>query len=625
FGTLKFKIVGLSVSLVLLLGITSALLILKSTDENKHELMQNYQGYAQRLGDAIAAQFYERYNDAQAFAQNAVLQANDKGQIIAAFDSYASLSGTYSLILYVDLKGNLVAVNDKDPSGKKINVQPLYSMNFANEPWFKNTLDGHFTEDKKRGFQGTYFEDVKADDLIFKAYDKQTLATGFSTRVYNAKHEIIGVISNRVNFSWVENEVRDLYENLKNRGLKSTELTLLNSMGQVIVDHDPIVHSQGVNEIVHDFDKVLLKLNLRENHVDAAMALSRNETGFSENIHARKHLKQVTGYSSISSDKFIPTIGWGVLVRTSSDEAFAQFDKVQRDFLIINIVGICIAIIVSIFFSKKISQSVVETYDELDKSKELVATNSRSLQEASLHVSSSSSESAASLEETVASVEEISSIVKVTASSSQTAAELSEKSYAAAKNGAQQISNLIDSMESILASSKKISEIINVIDDIAFQTNLLALNASVEAARAGEQGRGFSIVAEAVRGLAQRSALAAKDISVLIKESGSNVEKGDTIARQTEVSFKEIFEASEKLTVLVKEIASTSNEQSRGLQQIATAMNQIDQATQSNASTAEELSASADALLNETGSLDKHVMALKKIVYGEQKNQKMAA
>jgi methyl-accepting chemotaxis protein len=178
------------------------------------------------------------------------------------------------------------------------------------------------------------------------------------------------------------------------------------------------------------------------------------------------------------------------------------------------------------------------------------------------------------------------------------AASLSVSSREAAEVGEREIQTLIGSMTEISNSSKKIEEIISVIDDIAFQTNLLALNAAVEAARAGEQGKGFAVVAEAVRTLAQRSASSAKDITSLIKDSVSQIDKGSDVADRSGTVLTNIVTSIKKVSDLNNEIAAASSEQTTGIQQISKAMNQLDQASQANAASAEEIAATSGEINN---------------------------
>lgn len=254
--------------------------------------------------------------------------------------------------------------------------------------------------------------------------------------------------------------------------------------------------------------------------------------------------------------------------------------------------------VVLISIGAKISKAVGDIANRLTAANSNVTASVEQLNKAGNSLSKSSTEAAASLEETVAALEELTSMVKMNSDNAKQAAALSVSSREAAERGENEIKTLITSMTEISRSSKKIEEIISVIDDIAFQTNLLALNAAVEAARAGEQGKGFAVVAEAVRTLAQRSAASAKDISSLIKDSVSQIDHGSEIADKSGSVLLDIVTSIKKVSDLNNEISAASGEQTTGIQQISKAMNQLDQASQSNAASAEEIAATSGEINN---------------------------
>ena len=274
-----------------------------------------------------------------------------------------------------------------------------------------------------------------------------------------------------------------------------------------------------------------------------------------------------------------------------------------------------------LWLAQQVSSSVGSISQRLAGAAREVAASVEQLNEAGNTLSSSSTEAAASLEETVASLEEMTSMVKMGSDNAKQAAALALSSCQAAETGATDIQNLIKAMHDISMSSKKIEEIISVIDDIAFQTNLLALNAAVEAARAGEQGKGFAVVAEAVRSLAQRSAASAKDISNLIKESVSQVDSGSHIADRSGTTLSNIVQSIKKVSDLNNEIATASHEQATGIEQINKAMSQLDQAGQANAASAEEIAATAGEISNLAVATQNMTEELNHVVLGGQSSE----
>ncbi|WP_317931042.1 methyl-accepting chemotaxis protein [Halioxenophilus sp. WMMB6] len=210
---------------------------------------------------------------------------------------------------------------------------------------------------------------------------------------------------------------------------------------------------------------------------------------------------------------------------------------------------------------------------------------------------------ASSLEETASAMEELSSTVQQNAKSASEATAKANDAMEKARNGGEVVKNAVASMEEINRSSKKIADIIGVIDEIAFQTNLLALNAAVEAARAGEQGRGFAVVAAEVRNLAQRSATAAKEIKGLINDSVDAVGKGAKLVDDTGETFNDLVSAVSEVVTMVSDIDSAGREQSAGISEVTKAVSQMDEMTQQNAALVEEASASSRAMEDQAKSL----------------------
>ncbi|MDH6591122.1 methyl-accepting chemotaxis protein [Variovorax sp. TBS-050B] len=232
-----------------------------------------------------------------------------------------------------------------------------------------------------------------------------------------------------------------------------------------------------------------------------------------------------------------------------------------------------------------------------------IATASGQIAAGNQDLSSRTEEQASSLEETAASMEQLTSTVKQNADNARQANQLALSASEVAVKGGNVVGQVVDTMASINASSKKIVDIIGVIDGIAFQTNILALNAAVEAARAGEQGRGFAVVASEVRSLAQRSGAAAKEIKGLIDDSVGKVDMGSTLVGEAGKTMEEIVGSVRRVTDIIGEITAASQEQSTGIEQVNQAIAQMDQVTQQNAALVEEAAAAAQSMQEQAASL----------------------
>ena len=260
---------------------------------------------------------------------------------------------------------------------------------------------------------------------------------------------------------------------------------------------------------------------------------------------------------------------------------------------------------------KRMNDSLLQTVSQVRAGTETIVTASQQIATGNLDLSARTEQQAGALEETASSMEELTGSVRQNADNARQANTLAQSASQIAARGGSVVSEVVSTMESINESSKKIGDIIAVIDGIAFQTNILALNAAVEAARAGEQGRGFAVVASEVRNLAQRSAGAAKEIRGLIMDSVAKVDAGGRLVNQAGATMQEIVEGITRVTDVMAEITSASAEQATGIEQVNAAITQMDGVTQQNAALVEEAAAAAASMQDQAAILAELVSTFK--------------
>ena len=258
---------------------------------------------------------------------------------------------------------------------------------------------------------------------------------------------------------------------------------------------------------------------------------------------------------------------------------------------------------------KDMTESLFKTVSEIRTGSDMIGTASSEIASGNMDLSSRTEQQASSLEETASSMEELTSTVRQNADNARQANQLAVTASDVAVKGGEVVSEVVETMGAINDSSKKMADIINVIDGIAFQTNILALNAAVEAARAGEQGRGFAVVATEVRSLAQRSASAAQEIKTLIDDSVTKVESGSALVETAGSTMEEVVASIQRVHDIMGEITAASQEQSDGIEQVNQAIIQMDQVTQQNAALVEEAAAAAESLQDQSTNLTSLVSA----------------
>ncbi|MBT9505902.1 MAG: HAMP domain-containing protein [Rhodoferax sp.] len=265
----------------------------------------------------------------------------------------------------------------------------------------------------------------------------------------------------------------------------------------------------------------------------------------------------------------------------------------------------------------RMSDALVKVVSSVRHGSESVANASSEIAQGNHDLSARTEQQASALEETAASMEELGSTVRQNADSANQANQLAIRASNVAIEGGHVVSQVVETMKGINESSRKIADIISVIDGIAFQTNILALNAAVEAARAGEQGRGFAVVASEVRSLAGRSAEAAKEIKLLIGASVERVEHGTALVNQAGTTMTEVVSSIKHVTDIVGEISAAGNEQALGVAQVGEAVAQMDQTTQQNSALVEEMAAATSSLKGQAEELV-HTVAIFKLIHKDE-------
>jgi len=669
---MSFKNWSVTAKLITLFGIFGiipmaaiGMIAFQAATDIKGSVGTQFQDAASTISDKIDRNLAERYGDVQAFALNDVLSRvvywgdrGDYNEISKAMNKYIeAYAGTYYLTMMVDPAGNLMAVNYKDETGKPIDTSALWEKNYKNTKWFQALEAGQFTTkmpftaEGNDKLTGTFIEDVHVDQDVKAAYGGiDALTIGFSSPVYNEEGEVIAYWSNRAKFSLVEKIFKQSYQDLKSSGYPNAELTLVGDQGQVLIDYDP--GRRGTSDITHDFENVLFKLNLAEKGIAAAQKAVAGESGYLTALHARKQIQQVGGYTHLDGALGYPGMNWSVLVRVPEEEAAAGAIAIQEKVLMTALVCLGLILPIGWYVGRKAARGLLQVSDvaqlaaqgdltqripvnsqdevgkmsealntmfenvakvvrQVSQGAEQVASASGEISQGNDDLSQRTSEQASSLEETSASMEEMTSTVKQNADNAKQANQLAIAAREVAEKGGRVTTDAVQAMDEINKSSKKIADIINVIDEIAFQTNLLALNAAVEAARAGEQGRGFAVVASEVRNLAQRSASAAKEIKDLINESVQKVGDGSELVNQSGKTLEEIVGSVKRVTDIISEISAASQEQSSGIDQVNKAIMQMDQTTQENAALVEQAASSAQSMKQQSTALQREVAFFK--------------
>ncbi|APJ03159.1 methyl-accepting chemotaxis protein [Silvanigrella aquatica] len=634
YFSMRFKIIALITLIIFFLCIFSMI----EQQSSSNELMQNMETVLETksnsIGNAISAQFYERYGDVQAFALNPVFQENDKKKMEAYLNQYSALYGIYDLIIYADLNGNIIATNTLNTTGSSINYQKISQENFSKEKWFINTVTKKFTEDSEKKFEGTYFEGPYIDPIVTNVYGTKSFTTTFSAPVYNKSGKMIGVMSNRANFSYIENELIESYKSLVKEGFPKTEITLLDSNGIVIADYDPSF--TNVQEYKRDYE-LLNKLNLFQRNPDRAAYILATKMGIISSYHPRKKLDTIGGFSIINSPKWISSIGWTVLVRSETDSFFSKIYYLKYKFFIsICLIGLFF-IIISFFVINSVSKKFINISEHLKNSAAKTFITANNMSESSGKVACVTADQSNAVEQSVSAMSEISSMITQTVEHVNECSVFTSTVNEKTQQGNAIMDKLTNSMESIQNANADLQNMANiitevtnktsVINDIVFKTQLLSINASIEAARAGQQGKGFSVVAEEVGNLALTSGNAAKEIQTLLLDSQNQISRiieitskkisdAQTVSSDAAKEFVTISNEIESINERLKGITQATKEQQIGVNQVVKAMSKMDEATKQNNSLALETNELSKELKQEGLILEKIMKAVQVLILG---------
>jgi methyl-accepting chemotaxis protein len=604
----KIVFSGLLIALAPLL-ITSIIAVRKAYHDREQSQGVECQGAVEQVADKIDRLLFERYGDVQAFVFHPGAAAEDPKVVANTADTYTKMYGFYDLMLIADADGKIIAVNTVDADGKPIDSAPLIGLSVKDEPWFQACMSGQIKDGQ------SYTADLAADRFAAQVYRSQGLSLNFSAPVLDASGKPFRVWSNRV--SW-ERSVREVLSGLDknfngavvNNGVRS-QIQLLSAKNEVLEDYpkSAVGTSGGIETLT--------------------LPQLTGKSGFFRH-HPAKGGDVIVAHAPFSGFLSYKGEGWRLVLQNPLEAAMKEPKALRDLFLMLiggSIVGICLLTqqTTRLFLirplgaltekTKRLSEGdsafdlpEVNRADELGslaRALEIFRQNSNKIRTMTGHTALSVDEASTAVAQisdgartqtgqlnlVSTALSESFSAIKLVTSNAVRARERAEGASAAVENGQTAVGQLVPIVEAIAQNSRKITQITQVIAQIANRTHILSLNAAIEAARAGEHGKGFVVVAQEVGKLAESSAQNAKQIADIVEQASADSQRGKVATETVSENMASIASGTKETTEMVRSIAVAMDEQQATLSQISGNISELRNIAMSNSAASEEITA----------------------------------
>ncbi len=642
----RLKVTHKLLMLLLLFGLVPAIavfLVYKGSEETfKTAFRTPLQQLSKNIGDTIDRNLFERYGDVQAFGLNVAAHdpanwgnPSDKNPLITAMNGYMTGYGIYRLMLLLDVKGDVIAVNSVNPVGEPLDTKALYGKSFAQETWFKKALTGDFL-DGTNGLSGTAVEQPSRNDTISRLYGDDGYVIPFSAPVKDAGGETVAIWVNFADFGLVEEIFAVAYAELAADGKRSSELTLMDPEGRIIVDYDPV--GQGWTEYQRNGD-VIGTFNLADKVEAARMAID-GETGSVDALHARKKVWQAAGYNHSDGAYDYPGLGWSVLVRVPVDEAYVAVNTVST--VMLTALGIAAFIIACVgYLLGKISVKplremtvAMNTLAEGETGIDVPARNrsdeigemagavqifkENAIERIKLQSESEKEQEArAARQKTVDTLvsgfrDQVQDVLQSVGSNTEKMQEASKSLSAAAIQTNSQASSVAEASEeasqnvqAVAAATEELSASINEIAQQITQTNEIALKASQNTSAADEKMSTLSDAAQKIgevikliQDIAEQTNLLALNATIEAARAGESGKGFAVVASEVKELATQTANATEAISEQIVAIQSETETTVVAIRAIAETMQEVTVSTETIAAAVEEQSASTAEISN---------------------------